>query len=1000
MSRAAAETALLNRELNNLSGSAVRSSRNTDAVAKSTKSIGDQVEKTGKQTREAGKDIDRYSGRLRLLTEAAVTLGPALIPIGAAAVPALAALTAGFGAAAGAAGVAVLAFHGVGDGLKALDAYQLEPTQANLEKMRAELDSLGPAGAAFVTYLDSIEPQLKTLQTAARAGLFPGVEQGITSLLGLLPQVRAIISNVATEMGNLAAEAGGALAGPGFSSFFNYLETDAAPTLEAFAHTLGNVAQGFGSLMVAFAPLSRDFSSGMESMSRSFADWAAGLSQTDGFRGFVAYVRETGPQVVELLGAMGTAFVGILRAAAPVGSAVLPALTALAKVLGTIANSPIGAPLYTAAAAMLVVSRGATLASGAMTKFSASTAAGARNLSLLSAGANFAVILAGIWAVDKAMDKVFGDGSIDTDNLSRNLTALADGRTVDNLDKIGVSVKNVTSGVNEFNDKVFGFLPGDTTFGEAKDNIDKIDQALAQMVESGNADQAAAVMAQIVGQSKEQGISAAETTKQFGQYKLALDNTVGAAHGAADAMSSVGLADRQAARDARQTRTQVMGLVNAMMEQRSAALGAFDAVTQYGAALAAARKQAKSSDKGLNEMTAAGRRNRDALSQLAAAWNNQSAAVRNNVGKFREARGAFIQTATAMGVPISKARELASRLLAIPKSVVTKVEANTNPAIAAINAVNYAIAQLHDKTVTIHTVQMTSFLSKRGGQPVPGGSADGSTVPKTGLPYADRHLYLLADGEEVISNRRGQADRFRPLLKAINNAADGATVGLAGGGTARGGGPASILDFETAGKSLRALKHGLDEAKNALEKETAQRKSLISSRNELRSGISSGLRTDIFAQNSNPWAASSGGPFGTLKSDISRGKHFADLIQELKSKGVDGAALVEIIGSGDVQRAEMMANLTRGSLRRYERLYNQRERVLSSAGGVGGQAVYGAEIRAQTREVRQLRQEVHRIEGAIRAKTKHDHKSRQDAAKTTADGVNGAAQRGHSRGGK
>src|SRR3712207_8389017 len=34
--------------------------------------------------------------------------------------------------------------------------------------------------------------------------------------------------------------------------------------------------------------------------------------------------------------------------------------------------------------------------------------------------------------------------------------------------------------------------------------------------------------------------------------------------------------------------------------------------------------------------------------------------------------------------------------------------------------------------------------------------------------YADRHPYLLADGEEVISNRHGQADRWRPLLKAIN----------------------------------------------------------------------------------------------------------------------------------------------------------------------------------------------------------------------------------------
>mgnify|MGYP006176640011 CR=1 FL=1 len=61
----------------------------------------------------------------------------------------------------------------------------------------------------------------------------------------------------------------------------------------------------------------------------------------------------------------------------------------------------------------------------------------------------------------------------------------------------------------------------------------------------------------------------------------------------------------------------------------------------------------------------------------------------------------------------------------------------------------------------------------------PTGSADGGTVPKTGKPYADRHPYLLADGEEVISNRWGQADRHRSLLKAINAGR------LADGGTAR-----------------------------------------------------------------------------------------------------------------------------------------------------------------------------------------------------------------------
>jgi hypothetical protein len=39
----------------------------------------------------------------------------------------------------------VLAFHGLGDALKALDAYQLEPTDANLKKFNETLGQMGPA---------------------------------------------------------------------------------------------------------------------------------------------------------------------------------------------------------------------------------------------------------------------------------------------------------------------------------------------------------------------------------------------------------------------------------------------------------------------------------------------------------------------------------------------------------------------------------------------------------------------------------------------------------------------------------------------------------------------------------------------------------------------------------------------------------------------------------------------------------------------------------------
>jgi hypothetical protein len=220
---------------------------------------------------------------------------------------------------------------------------------------------------------------------------------------------------------------------------------------------------------------------------------------------------------------------------------------------------------------------------------------------------------------------------------------------------------------------------------------------------------------------------------------------------------------------------QVRAASDAMIEQRSAALGAFDAVTQYGQALAAAKSAADKGKRGIDANTKSGRENRQALSQLAAAWNNQSDAVRNNSDKFRKARRDFIETATAMGVPQAAARRLARQLLEIPNSRVVKVSAETEQARSALASI---IAQAQSVPRVIRTdyiVNQITRISKINAGSAGtqlgnhGTGSDGARVPKTGLPYADRHLYLLADGERVTSNRHGQADKADKALSLINS---------------------------------------------------------------------------------------------------------------------------------------------------------------------------------------------------------------------------------------
>lgn len=317
--------------------------------------------KASTATKAFQKGLDSSDSRMGNLVQTSLALGPALVPIGAAAVPAVAALTAGLGAAAGAAGVAALAFNGVGEGLGALNDYQLEPSAKNLEKVRQAFEDLGPAGTNFVMFLDDLEPKLDKLQNTARAGLLPGVEDGIRSLMDRAPQVNRIIGEISGALGDLAAEGGQNLAGPKFRDFFDYIESEARPILMDMGRTLGNVVEGLSNMLVEFGPLSSGFSNGLLDMSREFAKWSRGLENNQGFQEFVRYVERVGPKAVDAVGALVVALADIVEAAAPVGELTLPVIQAVARALSAIAESPAGPALIAAAAGLSAISRAVAL---------------------------------------------------------------------------------------------------------------------------------------------------------------------------------------------------------------------------------------------------------------------------------------------------------------------------------------------------------------------------------------------------------------------------------------------------------------------------------------------------------------------------------------------------------------------------------------------------------------------------------------------------------------
>lgn len=308
-------------------------------------------------TAALNRELNTSNDRTSWLVGSLLGLAPAAVPIGATVVPAFMALTTQVGLAAAAGGTMALAFVGVGDALSALNKAQLDPTKENLEALSLAMNKLGPDGENFVKFLDSVGPQFNELRLAARAGMFPGIEEGITAFMERLPDLKRVVTEISETIGQLANDAGQGLGGPEFDAFFEFLKSDAGPILLATGQALGNFIDGFASMTVAFGPTTADFSEGLLNMSQRFEEWAEQLRTSQDFQEFIAYVQDVTPDVLAFFGQLADTFVDLAVAAAPVGKVMLPILTGVLNILGEIARTPTGSILIAVTAVSALAGR-------------------------------------------------------------------------------------------------------------------------------------------------------------------------------------------------------------------------------------------------------------------------------------------------------------------------------------------------------------------------------------------------------------------------------------------------------------------------------------------------------------------------------------------------------------------------------------------------------------------------------------------------------------------
>ncbi|MFI9079115.1 phage tail protein [Streptomyces sioyaensis] len=705
----------------------------TDHLDRSLSSLGTTMGGLRGRLGTVSSSSSDAGGGLEGLTSAALALAPALLPIAASAVP----IAANLGAAGGALAAFGVAVAGqIADVMKAseaegkyADAVRLHGAaskeaasaqQAYLSQM-ADLDPHTRRAAAALSVL---KDQYKEWSKSLAGDTMPVAVHSFAVFGALLPKLSPLVRGASTELDRLMTVLAGGVASGGFDHFMQ--------TFEQFA--TGALQRGTDGLIHFMRVL----------------QGGGGSAAGQNLREFLAYAKEVGPEVGDTLLNLSRALVHLVAAAGDTGVGMLTIVNVLAKLVDAVPSGALSGLLQMAIALKAVKLAAAGLGAGqsAIRGFvaqiiAARSAAGGASGGLASLGAAFgalsrtakaAVVGTALGAVIlalTALSKIGRTTPPDVDRLTTSLGKLGKSGVVSgeaarafgkDLGGLAESLRIIARpDIDQGIKKWLGDLTGieAPVISDAKEDIDGLDKALANLVRGGKADLASAALDRVMAAMRKKGLSGGELKKQLDDYKSSLADQAFEEKLAADAMGAFGdqaiavqgkLAAQKASADGlRQS-------IEALNDANRSALGG---MIGFEASIDAAAKAAKENAGSLHMVNGALDLNSPKAQAAAGALNDLASKTKDAATSARESgqsweqvnaiyergQAQFIKTARAMGLSGSEARQLASQIMRIPDSHSTQIKMRAEDAIAQLNEVIAKIkAAPNAKSVTVHAL--------------------------------------------------------------------------------------------------------------------------------------------------------------------------------------------------------------------------------------------------------------------------------------------------------
>ncbi|MDR6907465.1 TP901 family phage tail tape measure protein [Agromyces sp. 3263] len=381
------------------------------------------------------------------------------------------------------------------------------------------------------------------------------------------------------------------------------------------------------------------------------------------------------------------------------------------------------------------------------------------------------------------LDAAFKNGSKSADEFAESLELVAGSGFDAQMERFGEAIAGP-----------FGITGA---VGEARTGFDSLSQALAQMVQDGKGEKAAAIFAEITRKAEEQGISVKELKKLFPEYENALAGVSNEQEDAtvSSAAMSEGLGDVESAADT--AKDAVDDLAETIRGFGDTQLSVNDANRQVQQSLDDFTASIEENGQTLDITTQEGRDNQAALDGIAEAYKEAAAATVENTGKQEDAipvieagRQAVIDAGIAAGLSQTAAELYADSLGLIPGDVSTQVNLYSQEAMDAALRMAQLIRDIpNSKTVYLYVEEQRKSSGAPAGQV---GAAYGNTggllvphlsegspawwrdgvVKGPGGPRDDRVRAMLSPGEFVVN-----ADATKKNLDVLHAINGGASYG-------------------------------------------------------------------------------------------------------------------------------------------------------------------------------------------------------------------------------